>query len=71
IKASVLLPTADRRLERYQLSAPKSFPDRITKPLNRVALAAAHMVADPYAEVDPWLGVAVDWDRTMAYRDYL
>ncbi len=70
-KASVLLPTADRKIERYALSAPKSFPDRVTRPLNRVALAAAHMVADPYAEVDPWLGVAVDWERTMAYRDYL
>jgi Protein of unknown function (DUF993) len=69
--ASVVLPRADRSLERYQLSAPKRFPDKITKPLNRVALAAAHMVADPFAEVDPWLGVAVDWDKTMAYRDYL
>ena len=69
--ASVLLPTADRRTERYGLSAPAEFPVRSAKPLNRIALAAAHMVADPFAEVDPWLGVAVDWDRTMAYRDYL
>ena len=69
--ASVLLPTADRRTERYGLSAPAEFPARSAKPLNRIALAAAHMVADPFAEVDPWLGVAVDWDRTMAYRDYL
>ncbi|CEJ15038.1 hypothetical protein BN1110_05374 [bacterium YEK0313] len=69
--ASVLLPTADRRIESYRLSAPAEFPSRSAKPLNRIALAAAHMVADPLAEVDPWLGVAVDWDRTMAYRDYL
>jgi hypothetical protein len=69
--ASVLLPTADRTLERYQLSVPKNFPDKITRPLNRVALAAAHMVADPLAENDPWLSNAIDWDRTMAYRDYL
>lgn len=69
--ASVLLPTADRRIESYRLSAPAEFPARSAKPLNRIALAAAHMVADPLAEVDPWLGVAVDWDRTMAYRDYL
>ncbi len=69
--ASVLLPTADRTLERYQLSVPKNFPEKITRPLNRVALAAAHMVADPLAENDPWLSNAIDWDRTMAYRDYL
>ncbi|QCI63156.1 dihydrodipicolinate synthase family protein [Phreatobacter stygius] len=69
-QASVVLPTASRGLEHYKLSAPKSFP-RTATPLNRVALAAAHMVADPLAEVDPWLGVAIDWDRTMAYRDYL
>ncbi len=69
--ANVLLPTADRSLERYQLSVPKNFPDKITRPLNRVALAAAHMVADPFVDNDPWLTNAIDWDRTMAYRDYL
>ena len=69
--ASVRLPTADRRVETYRLSAPKDFPQRITRPLNRVALAATHMVADPFADNDPWLTNAIDWDRTMAYRDYL
>lgn len=69
--AAVRLPTADRRLETYRLSAPRNFPDRITRPLNRIALAAAHMVADPLAETDPWLTPAIDWDRTLAYRDYL
>ena len=29
------------------------------------------MVADPLAEVDPWLTPAIDWDRTIAYRSYL
>ncbi len=69
--ASVRLPTADRRIETYRLSVPKDFPERITRPLNRVALAATHMVADPFADNDPWLTNAIDWDRTMAYRDYL
>ena len=69
--ASVRLPTADRRIDTYRLSVPKNFPDRITRPLNRVALAATHMVADPFADNDPWLTNAIDWDRTMAYRDYL
>lgn len=69
--ASVRLPTAGGGIETYRISVPKAFPERITRPLNRVALAATHMVADPYADNDPWLTNAIDWDRTMAYRDYL
>jgi hypothetical protein len=38
---------------------------------NRVAYAAAHVVADPLAEGDPWLDCAIDWDATLAYRSYL
>ena len=38
---------------------------------NRVAYAAAHVVADPLADNDPWLDAAIDWERTLAYRDYL
>ncbi|WBU58072.1 dihydrodipicolinate synthase family protein [Paracoccus sediminicola] len=37
----------------------------------RTAFAAAHVVADPLAEADPWLDAAVDWDRTLAFREYL
>jgi hypothetical protein len=39
--------------------------------LNRIALAAAHVVADPNADIDPWLTAAPDWERTIAYREYL
>src|SRR5678810_905119 len=38
---------------------------------NRVAYAAAHVVADPLADIDPWLDTAVDWERTIAFRHYL
>src|SRR5918911_2995613 len=68
---SLNLPTASGRLERFDLSVPKDFPERVTGPLNRVALAAAHMVVDPLAEVDPWLEVAPDWERTIAFREHL
>ncbi|WP_299837357.1 dihydrodipicolinate synthase family protein [uncultured Jannaschia sp.] len=37
----------------------------------RTAYAAAHVVADPLADIDPWLDVAVDWDRTLAFRAHL
>ena len=38
---------------------------------NRVAFAAAHVVADPRAPIDPWLETAVDWDATLAFRRHL
>jgi hypothetical protein len=68
---SLRLPTAEGRLERFDMSAPRDFPERVSGPLNRIALAAAHMVVDPFAEVDPWLQVAPDWERTIAFREYL
>ena len=49
----------------------RDFPARASGPFNRVALAAAHVVADPLADVDPWLDVAIDWERTIAYREHL
>ena len=37
----------------------------------RTAYAAAHVVADPLADIDPWLDAAIDWDRTLAFRQHL
>lgn len=65
------LPALGGHLSPYTLSTTAHFPDRVTRPLNRVALAAAHVVADPNADIDPWLQAAPDWDRTIAYREYL
>ncbi|MCC7272855.1 MAG: dihydrodipicolinate synthase family protein [Alphaproteobacteria bacterium] len=65
------LPTADGRLARYTTGAPRRFPERSNVPFNRVALAAAHVVADPRAEHDPWVDTAIDWDRTLAFRSRL
>ena len=39
--------------------------------MNRIAFSAAHVVADPLADADPWLTAAIDWDATMAYRERL
>jgi hypothetical protein len=39
--------------------------------MNRVAYAAAHVVADPLADADPWLDAAIDWDATIAFRRHL
>ena len=66
------LPHANGSLQRFTLSRPKSWPVP-SRPLrwNRVALAAAHVVAAPIAPIDPWIDVAIDWDATLAYRRYL
>ncbi|MBP2294804.1 dihydrodipicolinate synthase family protein [Azospirillum rugosum] len=68
---TIKLPRADRSLETYTLAPARGFPARTDRPLNRVAYAAAHMVADPLADNDPWLTPAIDWERTIAFREHL
>jgi Protein of unknown function (DUF993) len=68
---SLKLPTSNRGTATYRLAASRIFPTRLQSPLNRVAFSAAHVVADPLADVDPWLTVAVDWDRTIAFREHI
>jgi hypothetical protein len=57
-------------VEAFATSPPRVFA-KATPPFPRVALAAAHVVADPLAEQDPWLDVKIDWDRTIAFRKHL
>jgi hypothetical protein len=68
--ATLTLPTADRRLEAYT-TAPAPARTADGTGFNRVAFAAAHVVADPLADVDPWLAPAIDWEATIAFRHYL
>jgi hypothetical protein len=68
--ARITLPTGDRRLAPYTTRPPRHFP-RPGGGFNRLALAAAHVVADPLAVGDPWLEAAIDWDATIAYRRHL
>jgi uncharacterized protein DUF993 len=68
---SLKLPKADGSLESYRLAASRTFPAKLEGTLNRVAFSAAHVVADPRADVDPWLTAAIDWDRTIAFREHI
>lgn len=68
---AITLPRADRTLEAFRLSEPGSFPAKAQGALNRISFAAAHVVADPLADNNPWLDTAVDWDRTIAFREHL
>ena len=67
----IKLPSAGGTLEEFRLSAPRDFGGTGRKAFNRIALAAAHVVADPLAPGNPWLDAGVDWDATIAYRRYL
>src|ERR1700739_202520 len=68
---SLKLPTANRGIETYRLAASRTFPAKLEGTLNRVAFSAAHVVANPLADNDPWLSAAVDWDRTIAFREHV
>jgi hypothetical protein len=68
---SLKLPTANGALETYRLAASRIFPARLEGTLNRVAFSAAHVVADPFADTDPWLTAAIDWDKTIAFREHV
>jgi Protein of unknown function (DUF993) len=64
------LPVAPGKLAPYTMQPPREFP-AAKPPFNRIAYAAAHVVADPLADADPWLEPAIDWERTIAFRRHL
>src|SRR3954462_14558749 len=64
------LPTAGGTIASYTTRPPKTFP-KADKPFSRIAYAAAHVVADPLADREPWLDAAIDWDTTIAFRRHL
>ncbi|HEY6025679.1 MAG TPA: DUF993 family protein, partial [Pseudolabrys sp.] len=73
----VNLPTRGGGTEAYRLKGPQDWNghgranggNAAAQPkFDRIALAAAHIVADPLADTDPWLKAAIDWDATIAYR---
>jgi Protein of unknown function (DUF993) len=70
--ATIALPTKDRKLESYATGEPIVFPSKAeTQRFNRIAYAAAHIVADPFADIDPWDEAAIDWEKTISFRHYL
>jgi len=70
--ATIKLPTANRSFAPYTTGEPIVLPKKGAAPtFNRIAYAAAHVVADPLADNDPWLDASVDWDKTIAFREYL
>jgi hypothetical protein len=69
---SINLPNADRSITSYALTGePIPFIKHRASDFNRIAYAAAHVVADPLAGNDPWLTPAIDWDTTLKFRHRL
>ncbi|MFF5155640.1 dihydrodipicolinate synthase family protein [Streptomyces sp. NPDC000348] len=65
------LPDANGALRAYE---PRTEPRAVTPGsafTSRTVFSAAHVVADPYADVSPDSPAAVDWDATLAFRRHL
>lgn len=69
--AELRLPNADGALVRHVTGAAGVMPTPSLPLRSREVLAAAHVVADPLADVDPTETSAIDWDATLAYRRHL
>src|SRR5215813_450812 len=67
------LPVADRRLKDYRVKNGPLDAGRGARANTacRIAYSAVHVVADPLADNNPWLDVALDWDATIAFRHYI
>ena len=68
---SLRLPTETGTFEPYTLQGEALPPPPGDPVFSRLAMAAAHVVSDPLSVIEPSAGGAVDWDRTIAYRDHL
>ena len=70
---SINLPSAQagHPLQRYTLVGEPLLPPTSPLPANRIALSAAHVVADPFSANPPGGKAAIDWARTLDYRRYL
>jgi hypothetical protein len=67
----LLLPRADGSPAPYVPSGEALPVEPADPPKCRVAHAAAHVVADPLADIDPTTETALDWEATLAYRRHL
>ncbi|MFE0455959.1 dihydrodipicolinate synthase family protein [Streptomyces sp. NPDC058914] len=68
---TIRLPDPGGALRTYE---PRTEPLALTPGApftSRTVFSAAHVVADPYADVTPDAPAAVDWDATLAFRRHL
>ena len=70
VAGELRLPRADGALEPYAPGEPAAYDAVAEPPASRVALAAAHVVADPLAH-EPGGAAVLDWEATLAFRRHL
>ena len=68
---SIKLVRSDGSLYNYSPTGEPLVPARQSSFKTRVAFAAAHVVLDPLKTADPWTHPVIDWESTLAYREYL
>ncbi|GAB3077433.1 dihydrodipicolinate synthase family protein [Micromonospora schwarzwaldensis] len=66
--ARITLPTPGGGTETMTLREPAGWRRPAAPPASRIAYAAAHVVADPYADNAPDAPARLDWDATLAVR---
>jgi hypothetical protein len=72
MSASTLkLAHIDGTLFDYQIVGEPLVPTPGARFISRIAFAAAHVVVDPLRTHEPLTHPIVDWDATLAYREYL
>jgi hypothetical protein len=68
---SVRLVRSDGSIYNYTHCREPLIPSQRTPFESRIAFAAAHVVVDPLRTAEPLTQPVVDWDATIAYREYL
>ncbi|MGC9665916.1 dihydrodipicolinate synthase family protein [Planosporangium sp. 12N6] len=71
MSASIVLPGVDGTSERLTLREPGRWQRPAAPATSRIAYAAAHVVADPYADNAPGQPARLDWEATLAVRHNL
>jgi hypothetical protein len=71
VGGSVKLVRSDGSTYNYTPCHEPLMPSHRTPFETRIAFAAAHLVVDPLRTMEPHTHPVVDWDATIAYREYL
>jgi hypothetical protein len=67
----IKLPDTAGKLHDYTLQGEPLALIKCQSPFNRVAYAAAHVVANPFGNANPSEATDIDWDKTLAFRTHL
>lgn len=67
----IRLPDLDGNIQDYRLSGREIGSSPLGPNPARTVFAAAHVVADPFADTNPSESAAIDWEATLAFRRHL